>query len=210
MAPTLRLVYFDFPGKPEIIRLTAFVGGLALEDDIIGYGRWGALKAKVAPQQLPLLYVNGQVVAQSDAQLRYVAKLANLYPRDARTALRVDELTDYAWEIFNTLQKVFANNTTGVTPAAAMARGGDMEKWLAFLDSRLAGKKYAVGNTLTSADLALFISVNLLRSGYFSGISAHSLRPYRNLAAHRAVIANHPRVRQYYASANGVRTAFQP
>ena len=211
MAPTLRLVSFDFPGKPESIRLTAHMGGVVLENNQLEYGRWVAgLKPKVTPQQLPLLYVNEELVAQSDAQLRYVARLAKLYPTDARTALRVDETIEYIWEIFSVLQKLYMEKTKGMTPASVMAKGGDIEKWLAFLDSRLAGKKYAVGDSLTVADLALFTSINVLRTRFFSGITPEAVLPYRNLAAHRAMIANLPKVKQYYASAQGVYTAFQP
>ncbi len=39
-----------------------------------------------------MLEVNGQLVSQSQAQLRYAGKLAGLYPADAFEALLVDEM----------------------------------------------------------------------------------------------------------------------
>ena len=213
MAPTLKLVYFAFPGKPEAVRLAAHIGGLALEDEHIDFPTWGAgLKAKVAPQQLPLLYVDGEVVGQANAILRYVGRLANLYPEDARAALSVDESVDYAAEIFTALGKAFAMTDEAEKKAflaTAIAEGGDVHKWLSFLDSRLAGKKYAVGDSLTVADLSLFVSVNVLVSGFFDGIPSDALSPFKNLAAHKAVVANHPKVKEYYASAEGLRTVFK-
>ena len=213
MAPTLKLVYFPFPTKPEAVRLAAHIGGLAFEDEHIDFPTWGAsLKAKVAPQQLPLLHVDGEVVGQSNAILRYVGRLTNLYPEDARVALSVDETIDYAGELFTVLGKFFALTDDAEKKefaATAVAEGGDLHKWLVFLDSRLAGKKYAVGDSLTVADLSVFTAVHFLVSGFFEGIPSDALVSFKNLAAHKAVVANHPKVKEYYASAEGLRTVFK-
>ena len=213
MAPTLKLQYFGVPAKPEATRLAAHIGGLALEDEHIDFPAWGGgLKAKVAPQQLPLLHVDGEVVGQHSAILRYVAKLANLYPKDARAALSVDETIDYADEIFVILTKLFFiqdEDEKRVARCTAIAEGGDIHKWLVFLDSRLAGKKYAVGDSLTVADLVIFTQVHFLVSGFLDGVPLDSLVSFKNLAAHKAVVANHPKVKEYYASAEGLRTVFK-
>ena len=213
MAPTLKLVYFGVPAKPEAIRLAAHVGGLVLEDEHIDFPTWGSgMKQKVAPQQLPLLHVDGEVVGQNSAILRYVARLAGLYPEDARVALSVDETIDYTAEIFTVLAKSFAikdEDEKKALRATAIAEGGDLHKWLSFLDSRLAGKKYAVGDSLTVADLVIFTHVHFLVSGFLDGIPSDALVSFKNLAAHKAVVANHPKVKEYYASAEGLRTVFK-
>ena len=213
MAPTLKLVYFALPSKPEATRLAAHIGGLAFEDEHIDFPTWGAsLKAKVAPQQLPLLHVDGEVVGQSNAILRYVGRLANLYPKDARAALSVDEIIDYADELFTVLRKSFAikdEDEKKAFRATAIAEGGDFHKWLVFLDSRLAGKKYAVGDSLTVADLVIFTYAQFLVSGFLDGVPSDALVSFKNLAAHKAVVANHPKVKEYYASAEGLRAVLK-
>ena len=213
MAPTLKFQYFGVNAKPEATRLAAHVGGIALEDEHIDFPAWGGgLKAKVAPQQLPLLHVDGEVVGQHNAILRYIGRLTNLYPKDARAALSVDEIIDYADELFTVLRKSFAIKDAEekkASYATAIAEGGDFHKWLVFLDSRLAGKKYAVGDSLTVADLVIFINVQFLVSGYLDGVPLDSLVSFKNLAAHKAVVANHPKVKEYYASAEGYRAGLK-
>ena len=184
-----------------------------LEDEHIDFPTWGAsLKAKVAPQQLPLLHVDGEVVGQSNAILRYVGRLTNLYPKDARAALSVDEIIDYADELFTVLRKSFAIKDEDEKKAfrvTAIAEGGDFHKWLVFLDSRLAGKKYAVGDSLTVADLVIFTYAQFLVSGFLDGVPSDALVSFKNLAAHKAVVANHPKVKEYYASAEGLRAVLK-
>ena len=213
MAPTLKLVYFAFPGKPEATRLAAHIGGLALEDEHIDFPTWGGgMKQKVAPQQLPLLHVDGETVGQGNAILRYVARLAGLYPEDARVALSVDETIDYAGELFTVLGKGMGIQDEAEKKeffVTASAEGGDFHKWLSFLDSRLAGKKYAVGDSLTVADLVVFVSTHALVCGFFEAIPSTLLAPFKNLAAHKAVVANQPKIKEYYASAEGLRVGLK-
>eukprot|EP00754_Rhynchopus_humris_P032691 Rhum_TRINITY_DN15424_c1_g1::Rhum_TRINITY_DN15424_c1_g1_i5::g.156256::m.156256/K04097/HPGDS; prostaglandin-H2 D-isomerase / glutathione transferase len=109
MAPALKVTYFGLPGKAEGLRLAAAIGGLDLEDVQVGFPEWGAgLKAKVAPQQLPLLEVDGVTYGQSAAQQRYLATLGGLYPSDPLEALRVDEIVDYVDDFFQPIGKTFA------------------------------------------------------------------------------------------------------
>ena len=98
---THKLLYFDFPGKAEAIRLALTHAGVAFEDHrFADRAEFQALKASGRLQfgQVPALEVTtaaGEttVLTQSAAILRYVAKLndsANLYPADPLLAARVD------------------------------------------------------------------------------------------------------------------------
>ena len=213
MAPALKVTYFGLPGKAEGLRLAAGIGGLDLEDVRVGFPEWGSgLKAKVAPQQLPLLEVGGETFGQSLAQQRYVAKLAGLYPSDPLEALRVDEFVDYVQEISGPIGKSF-----GITDQAekeafrakAVAEGGDVHKWAQFLDQRLAGKTYAVGETLSFADVVLFTTVPFLKSGFLDGIPQDWDAGFKNLLAHQARVAALPKVAAHYAKAEGLWTVFK-
>eukprot|EP01061_Rhynchopus_euleeides_P029948 TRINITY_DN495_c0_g1_i7.p2 TRINITY_DN495_c0_g1~~TRINITY_DN495_c0_g1_i7.p2 ORF type:complete len:214 (+),score=111.95 TRINITY_DN495_c0_g1_i7:131-772(+) len=212
MAPTLKILYFPLPGRGEPLRLTATLGGLEFEDATVDFAGWGALKASVAPAQLPLLYVDGKQYGQSLAQLRYLGKLAGLYPEDPLVALEVDELVDYVQDAFAPLSKSFAIQDEAEKQkvrAEAVAEGGDVHKWLAYLDKRLEGKKYAVGDALTVADVVLFTQLQPLRSGWLDGVPKDCLDAFKNIQAHRDLIANLDKVKAKYADATGIQAIYK-
>ncbi|HEY7740791.1 MAG TPA: glutathione S-transferase N-terminal domain-containing protein, partial [Steroidobacteraceae bacterium] len=80
--PKLILTYFDFDGsRGETARLTMHVGGLAFEDRRIARQDWAAMRDQFPFQALPVLEVDGKVIAQSNTINRYLGKLAGLYPK---------------------------------------------------------------------------------------------------------------------------------
>jgi glutathione S-transferase len=107
--PRLKLYYFDIKGKGEPIRLMAAYAGLELEDFRIS-DRSHFTKMKENGElpfgQLPLLEVGlddgtTHALAQSAAILRYVSKLAGLYPADDWiAAAKVDAALDQETDAF--------------------------------------------------------------------------------------------------------------
>jgi glutathione S-transferase len=81
--PRLVLTYFDFDGsRGEVARLAMHLGGVAFEDRRIARKDWAAMRDRFPFQALPVLEVDGMVIAQSNTINRYVGKLAGLYPKD--------------------------------------------------------------------------------------------------------------------------------
>ena len=102
--PSLKLFYFDISGKGEPIRLLAAYAGLELEDYRFA-SREEFMKMKedgtLPYGQVPLLEVDGKDhVPQSATILRYLAKLADLYPSDALLAAKVDAALDQEADAF--------------------------------------------------------------------------------------------------------------
>ncbi|KAJ1620329.1 hypothetical protein T492DRAFT_602505, partial [Pavlovales sp. CCMP2436] len=64
--------YFDIMGVAEKVRLTCVVGGLKFEDKRVKFDDWPALNMTTKFGQLPLLSVDGEVFAQSNAMITYV------------------------------------------------------------------------------------------------------------------------------------------
>jgi glutathione S-transferase len=86
----LKLTYFDFHGgRGEPARVALSIGGIAFEDDRVPLADWVRRKADTPFGALPLLEVDGQIVAQSNAINCYVGKLADLYPSDPWEAAAV-------------------------------------------------------------------------------------------------------------------------
>ena len=96
----LVLTYFDIKGKAEPVRLALAVGGVPFEDRRLQRGEWAELKPQTRWRYLPELTVTEDGKApvtfgQSNAQLRYVGRLAGLYPADEPLqAALVDEMLD--------------------------------------------------------------------------------------------------------------------
>jgi prostaglandin-H2 D-isomerase / glutathione transferase len=56
---------------------------------------------------LPVLDMNGTVIAQSNAILRYIGKQTNLYPNDPIEALKVDELLEALEDVNKLIGKIW-------------------------------------------------------------------------------------------------------
>jgi hypothetical protein len=80
--------------RAEPIRLAFAIGGVDFDDVRISREEFHAQKAQGAYPfgQLPVMEVDGKLVSQSQALLRYAGKLAGLYPSDPVQALLVDEM----------------------------------------------------------------------------------------------------------------------
>ncbi|CAM9364081.1 unnamed protein product [Laminaria digitata] len=75
MAPKLVLTYFDFPGAAESIRWALEQSGLEWDDKRLSEEEFIALKPSLPNGQVPILEIDGYVLPQSLAILRYVGKL---------------------------------------------------------------------------------------------------------------------------------------
>ena len=101
MAPKLKLT-FPLPGRAEKVRLAFVLGGVEFEDVRVPPADWPALKPNTPYGQVPILEIDGAVMGQSEAMLRYAGQLTpSLYPEGKR--LEIDELLgliadcDRAW-----------------------------------------------------------------------------------------------------------------
>jgi hypothetical protein len=55
----MKLIYFDFGGRGEPIRLAFRIGDVAFEDDRIAPSDWPGRKAEMPLGAMPVLEVNG-------------------------------------------------------------------------------------------------------------------------------------------------------
>ena len=98
----LKLTYFDFHGgRGEPARLALSIGGIAFEDDRVAFTDWERRKPDTPFGHLPVLKVDGQTVAQSNAINRYVGKLVDLYPSDPWQAALCDEAMEAVEDILS-------------------------------------------------------------------------------------------------------------
>src|SRR5262249_56515180 len=106
--PRLKLSYFDFHGgRGEPARLALSMGGIPFEDDRVPPSEWERRKLNTPFGALPVLEVDGQTLAQSNAINRYVGKLADFYPTDAWQAGLCDEVMEAVEDINTKLAPTF-------------------------------------------------------------------------------------------------------
>ena len=97
MLPAPKLYYFDFPGKAGGLRLAAAHGGLEIEDHRFkDRDELTAMKesGELPYGQVPALKVEGKILGQSSAIMRFIGKQTGLYPTDAVKAALVDSIMD--------------------------------------------------------------------------------------------------------------------
>ena len=207
MAPGLVLTYFDIKGKAEYVRLALAVGGVLFEDRRLARGEWAGLKPQTRWRYLPELTVTEPGKApvtfgQSNAQLRYVGRLAGLYPADEPLqAALVDEMLDALEDVR--------------TPVADSVREEDPERkaekrqklaaetlphWFGLLEGHAqanGANGHLVGAGLTVADLSLYQVFTWLRMGILDGVPATICDGYPALETVCAAVAGLEKVQAF-------------
>ena len=176
MSPSYKLYYFDFHGGAgEPIRNAFRYAKIPFEDVRVKYGEWPTIKGsdKCVYGQMPLLEIDGQPHAQSMAILRYVGKIAGLYPTDPIEALRVDELLDAIIDIRTKISPTYSLPEAERIAARQKLVQDFIKPHLMKIECRITHPSfsgYAVGNKLTIADLALANEIEGFRSGRLDGV----------------------------------------
>ena len=171
----LKLTYFDFHGgRGEPARLALSIGGIPFEDDRVAPADWPARKPDTPFGALPVLEVDGQTLAQSNAINRYVGNLTDLYPTDAWQAALCDEVMEAVEDINTKLAAtLFLPEQEKKTQRKALV-DGPLPLYLARLQQRLEahGGRYFAADRLTVADLKVFVWIRHLKSGVLDHVPA--------------------------------------
>eukprot|EP00040_Diaphanoeca_grandis_P034544 m.214474 g.214474 ORF g.214474 m.214474 type:complete len:250 (+) comp33176_c6_seq10:2092-2841(+) len=200
-----KLTYFGLPGRGEAIRLQFLLAKVKFEDNRLSFADWPATKDTTPWGSLPILELkDGTVLAQAKSISRVVGKLGGLYPTDPFAAGRVDEIIDVLDDIFTTALNNAGRGLEKEAKEAARAEfitTGAGGKALKRLDENIGihGKGgHVVGNSLTTADLWIFLGLSSLISGFWDGIPPTTLDGYKNIQATRKFVASIPEIAAYY------------
>ncbi|KAI7815611.1 glutathione S-transferase [Rhyzopertha dominica] len=94
MSPRYKLIYFNARGRAEHIRFIFAYAGIDYDDERIPREKWPELKKKMPFGMLPVLEIDGKLVAQSNAVARYLARQHGLAGKDEWESLQCDVLVD--------------------------------------------------------------------------------------------------------------------
>ena len=201
-APALRLQYFNIEGPAEKIRLTLSIAKIPFRDDRVAFEDWPSVKPTTPYGQLPVLYVDDEAMAQSDAILRYCGRLAGLY--DETRAREIDEAVSLVEDM---RESWYPNLAVGMVPEKYnLEKGSDAhaattkamrERWIreelprycGFISKRVAGGKFLCGDSVTIAECALVPLLRRFRSGGIDHVPKECLDGFADVAdagGHRA------------------------
>jgi prostaglandin-H2 D-isomerase / glutathione transferase len=162
---------------------------------------WERRKPNTPFGTLPVLEVDGQTLAQSNAINRYVGKLTDLYPTDAWQAALCDEVMEAVEDISTKIAAtMFLPDEEKKSQRKALAEG-PLPFYLTRLQQRLeaVGGRYFAADRLTVADLKVFVWIRHLRSGVLDHIPADLPdRVAPKLVQHYERVKNDPRLQAYY------------
>ncbi len=198
-----KLIYFDFDGgRGEPIRLALHIGGIDFEDLRLKFPEFRQAQPSFRFHALPVLEIDRQLITQSNAHLRYVGKLAGLYPTDDLQALYCDEAMGAVEDLSHAVGKTFGLEGDALKQAREEFVQGRLATYIKGLDELLArgGGQFFADGRMTVADLKVFVETRTLAKGILDHVPTdivEGLAPA--LAEHRERIANDPRVVAYYA-----------
>ena len=202
--PDYKLTYFDVDGgRAEAVRIAFHVAGITFEDKRISYQEFGEIFPTMRFHSVPVLEIDGAQVTQSNAQCRYIGKMAGLYPTDDLQALYCDEVLGAIEDLTHYIVQTFGLQDEELL----LARQGLVDGWLPIfltgLDGLLTrgGGEYFADNQLTVADITSSVVVSWLCAGQLDHVPADIVQKLApGLVEHQKRIAADPRIIAYYAS----------
>ncbi|KAF0719928.1 Aste57867_684 [Aphanomyces stellatus] len=196
--PALKVTYFDMTGRAEMTRLAFVIGDVPFEDERLTREAWMSLKPSAPFKQMPLLTIDGQVLAQSSAITRYAGKLSGLYPTDNHLdACRIDEIVAFGEDVLMALMPSFfeqdADKKKAIREELAATKLPEM---FAMLEARLAGasKGQWFLEAMSLADLAIYAMVGMYKSGFLDNIPLDICDKYTKLMTIYEAVHAHPKV----------------
>ena len=204
--PSLKLTYFDMRGRAEIARLAFTIGDIPFDDERFPRDQWRTLKASTPFGQVPFLSIDGgDHIAQSHGINRYAGTLAGLYPAsDPVAALRVDQIYFYIEDIYSKVMPTFREadpeKKAAIRATLASETFPDMFSRLDKVIANHGGEKWAVGDSMSIADLAVYTFFGTIKTGWLDGIPSDLPDKYNNIMRVFSNVGKHPKVEAWEAA----------
>jgi glutathione S-transferase len=211
-APMARptLVYFAARGRAEVIRLVLAEAGVEYDEHLVAQdtppanGRPTDFAALKATGDLPFGAVpvweepGGFRLSQSQAIACHLARAHGLEGKGPAEKARIDEVLGGVEDLRGELRKLFLVAPGERAALRAELAASTLPRWLGYFErplGRNGGGDWAVGSSLSVADLSLFYVLEMIRD---NGLVA--LDRFPRLAALFEKVASRPRIAAYLAS----------
>ncbi|WP_223422318.1 glutathione S-transferase family protein [Tateyamaria pelophila] len=187
---TFKVTYFDVAGsRGEELRLALTIAGAPFEDVRIKRPDYPALKTNHPFPSLPVLEINNQhKIAQTNAALRYIGLMFDLYPTDplaaAKTDVVMDAVEDLRHKVSPTLSMRDPVEKSDVRQRIAKEY---IPHWGRGIEEQFSTGPFLSGDKPGVADIKLFVLDRWIGSGMIDDIPAAVFDPFKSLK--RAVSA---------------------
>eukprot|EP00904_Undaria_pinnatifida_P002388 jgi/Undpi1/1214/HiC_scaffold_107.g14128.m1 len=201
MAPKLVLKYFDFEGAAEAARWALELSGLEWEDKRLSPEEFAALKPSLPYGQVPVLEIDGYVLPQSQAIIRYVGKLGGLYSSDDLGAAKCDAIIDCITDFYVNARQCI----TEKDQAKKVELGGDLAatflpKWLSSMEKQLGATSGTYfSDKMSVADIMFTYLMKVLKDGILDGVPTTIVDSYPNLTALHDSVVGEPKIAAFIA-----------
>ena len=207
----LILYYFSIPfWRAEVTRISLFINNIDFTDYRISDSEYKEFKKNgrlpngmLAPfKQLPVLEIDGKIIAQTSAIARYCGKISGMYPTNNNyESAQIDQIIDAAQDI-NFAVTLSGKDKDPIKKKLAREKLSQIHlpKWFQFLEDLLIenkNSKWFVGSSMTIADLAIWRLIGWLKSGLLEGVPTSIVDPYKNLVMMRDEIYKHPKIKEW-------------
>ncbi|CEP02483.1 Glutathione S-transferase [Plasmodiophora brassicae] len=200
-SPSIKLTYFDMPGRAETIRLALHVAGVPYEFERVARDQWPSLKPKTPFGGLPVMTIDGVQYAQTHALLRYVAAIGKMEPATPIDRLKVDQIieanTDIVTALMPSLREPDAQKKMAMRKELADTTLPPLLKGIDRALGQNATPGYTCGSTITIADISLWGLTQWFRSGMIDGIPKDLIDGYPAIAKVVQTVGEHPKVAEW-------------
>jgi glutathione S-transferase len=198
--PSHEVVYFDFSGRAEPIRILLYIAGVDFEDTRFKGADWPSIKPTTPLGQVPVVKIDGNQYCQSTALARYAAKLAGWYPSDPLDALKSDEVADSLNELMSKAPK--SQDADELKKLRGEYQAGTMTQYANLIEKRIEenGGLYVAGKVPSYADLLLSLQVKVIESGFWDHIDPNFFKQFPGIMATVAAVDEHEKIKEYHAA----------
>jgi glutathione S-transferase len=198
MPPTYKLTYFPLKGLAEPCRFIFALAGVEYEDVRIERDVWPEHKANYPWGSLPVLEVDGKMLAQSNAILRYLGKTYNLAGDNDLEAAKCDEMVEAMTDLKMAVIKYFTE--TDEAKKAEIKTSLESETFPKFLTvwskTVEVNNGFLVGKRLSYADLCIASYLEVY-SDMFPDMDF--LAKFPTLKSHQERVFNTPGIKEWIA-----------
>merc|ERR1711936_1273959 len=188
----VKFVYFDAQAKGELARLLLAAGNIDYEDFRVGFNDWpGEIKASTPFGQMPVLYWDGEEIAQSMAIARFVARKVGMAGRDDMEFVQADMIACHYEDIWTKLPKMKFAKTQEEREELAK------DFLTEFLPKR--GNGWFAGSDATYADLAIMCALDFIQEPL-----EMSFKDMNNHAERCKVLDSYPLLKANYQRTNSL------
>eukprot|EP00105_Crassostrea_gigas_P003837 XP_011416826.1 PREDICTED: S-crystallin SL11 isoform X1 [Crassostrea gigas] len=196
--PAYKLMNFDTKGRAEVIRLAFVVAGQSFEDKRFPMEEWQTVKPTIPQKQLPCLQVDGRLIPQSGAIMRYVAREFGLYGDNNDENTRVDVIIGTAEDFLKSAIAIhYEKDETKKAELKKDLEENKLPQFFSLLEDILKenndGDGFIVGKKISLADIMIYDITDQV------GAAAKLPAFPPKLGGLIERVKNHPKIKEYLA-----------